>query len=125
MTFRQFTVFAEVAKQLNITKAAHTLHMSQPSLSKHLKTLEEDYRIKLFTRYAKGIRLTDEGHEFIRYIEPILAQFEKVNQRYQNGSSEKYTGTSRWEEPACSPWEFFHQCLLASKNHPKGNAVLR
>src|SRR5262250_1869782 len=89
MTFRQFVAFAEVAKQLNITKAAQALRMSQPSLSKHLKSLEEDYKIKLFTRYAKGIRLTDAGQEFIRDIEPILAQLEKVNQRYLNGVAEK------------------------------------
>jgi DNA-binding transcriptional LysR family regulator len=89
MTFRQFAAFAEVAKQLNITKAARALRMSQPSLSKHLKGLEEDYKIKLFTRYAKGIRLTDEGQEFSRYIEPILAQFEKLNQHYLNGVPEK------------------------------------
>src|SRR5262250_1045696 len=89
MTFRQFVAFAEVAKQLNITKAAQALRMSQPSLSKHLKSLEEDYKIKLFTRYAKGIKLTDEGQEFIRDIEPILAQLQKVNQRYLNGVAEK------------------------------------
>ena len=89
MTFRQFAAFAEVAKQLNITKAAQALRMIQPSLSKHLKTLEEDYKIKLFTRYAKGIRLTDQGREFIRDIEPILAQLQKVNQRYLNGIAEK------------------------------------
>ena len=65
MTFRQFTAFAAVAKHMNITKAAQALRMSQPSLSKHLKTLEEDYKIKLFTRYAKGIRLADKGHELI------------------------------------------------------------
>ena len=89
MTFRQFTAFAEVAKQLNITKAAQALRMSQPSMSKHLKTLEEDYKIKLFTRYAKGIKLTDQGREFIRDIEPILAQLQKVNQRYLSGVAEK------------------------------------
>src|SRR5215471_18465799 len=91
MTFRQFTVFAEVAKQLNITKAAQALRMSQPSLSKHLKCLEEDYKIKLFTRYAKGIRLTNEGQEFVRNIEPILAQLEKINQRYRFRSAELTT----------------------------------
>ncbi len=61
-------------------------------MSKHLKTLEEDYKIKLFTRYAKGIRLTDQGREFIRDVEPILAQLEKLNQHYLNGSSKIKSG---------------------------------
>jgi DNA-binding transcriptional LysR family regulator len=89
MTFTQFTAFAAVAKHLNITKAANMLHVSQPSLSKHLKALEENFRVRLFTRHAKGITLTDDGSEFFRDIEPILAQLEKINHRYLNGSTGK------------------------------------
>ena len=64
MTFTQFTAFAALAKHLNVTKAANMLHVSQPSLSKHLKALEENFRLRLFTRHPKGIRLTDDGYEF-------------------------------------------------------------
>ena len=48
MTFTQFTAFAAVAKHLNVTKAANMLHVSQPSLSKHLKALEENFKLRLF-----------------------------------------------------------------------------
>src|SRR5262245_61097030 len=95
MTFTQFTAFAAVAKHLNVTKAANNLHVSQPSLSKHLKALEDRFNLQLFTRHAKGIRLTDEGYEFFRDIEPILAQLEKINHRYVNGSAKKPTGPLR------------------------------
>jgi DNA-binding transcriptional LysR family regulator len=95
VTFTQFTAFAAVAKHLNVTKAAHTLHISQPSLSKHLKALEENFKLRLFTRHAKGIKLTDEGNEFFRDIEPILAQIEKINHRYLNGSAKKPSGPLR------------------------------
>jgi DNA-binding transcriptional LysR family regulator len=61
MTFMQFTAFAAVAKHLNVTRAANMLHVSQPSLSKHLKALEENFSLRLFTRHPKGIRLTDDG----------------------------------------------------------------
>ena len=64
MTFTQFTAFAAVAKHLNVTKAATLLRVSQPSLSKHLKPLEENVRIHLFTRHPKRIKLTDNGYEF-------------------------------------------------------------
>jgi DNA-binding transcriptional LysR family regulator len=63
MNLRQFTAFATVASHLNITKAAQALRMSQPSLSKLLKGLEENYKVTLFTRTGKGIELTDEGVE--------------------------------------------------------------
>jgi DNA-binding transcriptional LysR family regulator len=92
MTFTQFTAFAAVAKHLNVTKAANMLHVSQPSLSKHLKALEENFSLRLFTRHPKGIRLTDEGYEFFHDIEPILAQLEKINQRYRSGTASKHSG---------------------------------
>src|SRR2546427_117280 len=84
MTFRQFTALATVAKHMNITKAAQALRISQPSLSKHLKLLEETYNIRLFSRNGNGIRLTDDGLEFLTQIDPIprkqlnLADLEKI-----------------------------------------------
>src|SRR5215468_11200753 len=68
MTLTQFTAFSAVAKHLNLTKAAQMLHVSQPSLSKHLKVLEENFRLRIFTRHPTGIRLTDEGYEFFHEI---------------------------------------------------------
>jgi len=86
MTFRQFTALATVAKHGNITKAAQAMRISQPSLSKQLKALEEDYRIRLFSRNGKGIQLTEDGAEFLMRIDPILAQLKNIETRYLNGS---------------------------------------
>jgi len=54
------------------------LHVSQPSLSKHLKALEENFKLRLFMRHAKGIKLTDDGYEFFKDIEPTLAQLDEI-----------------------------------------------
>jgi LysR family transcriptional regulator, transcriptional activator of the cysJI operon len=89
MTLRQFTAFATVASHLNITKAAQALRMSQPSLSKLLKGLEENYKVTLFTRTGKGIELTDEGVEFLKQIEPILAQVQTLENQFSNSSESK------------------------------------
>jgi DNA-binding transcriptional LysR family regulator len=86
MTLRQFTAFATVASHLNITKAAQVLRMSQPSLSKLLKGLKEDYKVALFTRTGKGIELTEEGVEFLKQIEPVLAQLQVIEGRFSNNS---------------------------------------
>ena len=88
MTFRQFTALATVAKHMNITKAAQALRISQPSLSKHLKLLEETYNIRLFSRNGNGIRLTDDGLEFLTQIDPILAQLKNLEDRYLRNSRE-------------------------------------
>ncbi len=92
MTFRQFTALATVAKHGNITKAAQAMRISQPSLSNHLKALEEDYRIRLFVRNGKGIQLTEDGAEFLMRIDPILAQLKNIQERYLNNSKEKQVG---------------------------------
>ena len=126
MTFTQFTAFAAVVKHLNVTKAADMLHVSQPSLSKHLKALEEKFKLRLFTRHAKGINLTDDGHEFFRDIEPILAQLDKINHRYLNGTQKKSTGPLR-VGGTYGPASAILPSLLTvfKKHHPQVDVTLR
>jgi len=126
MTFTQFTAFAAVARHLNVTKAANNLHVSQPSLSKHLKALEDRFNLRLFTRHAKGIKLTDEGYEFFQDIEPILVQLEKINKRYLNGSAQKQSGPLK-VGGTYGPASRILPSLLTvfKKTHPKVDVTLR
>ena len=61
MNFAQLMAFEAVAKNGTITKAAQLLRVSQPSVSKHLKNLEETYRVALFERNGGVMELTEEG----------------------------------------------------------------
>jgi len=54
-------VFFEVAQQLSFTKASQTLFISQPAISKHIRSLEEEYKTSLFERKGNTITLTEEG----------------------------------------------------------------
>jgi DNA-binding transcriptional LysR family regulator len=54
-------VFQEVARLKSFTKASQALFISQPSISKHIKQLEEDYKVSLFERKGNTIELTHEG----------------------------------------------------------------
>src|SRR5215475_14371384 len=126
MTFTQFTAFAAVAKHLNVTKAANMLHVSQPSLSKHLKALEDRFNLRLFTRHPKGIMLTAEGYEFSKDIEPILAQLEKINQRYLNGFAQKQSGPLKVGGTYGPASRILPSLLtLFKKNHPQVDVTLR
>jgi DNA-binding transcriptional LysR family regulator len=102
------------------------LHVSQPSLSKHLRSLEENFRLHLFTRHAKGITLTDDGYEFLREIEPILAQLDKINHRYLNGSAQKPSRALR-VGGTYGPASQILPSLLTEfkKNHPQVDVTLR
>ncbi|HEY7161713.1 MAG TPA: LysR family transcriptional regulator, partial [Acidobacteriota bacterium] len=61
-------VFLEVAKQLSFSRAAELLFISQPAISRHIKSLEQHYHISLFERKGNSILLTDEGKLLFDYL---------------------------------------------------------
>jgi LysR family cyn operon transcriptional activator len=87
MTFRQFLIFTVAAKHRNVTKAAQELHTSQPSISRQLKLLQETYRIQLYERLGRGIRLTDAGQVFLRDADAILKQLSKLEAKLKGLNS--------------------------------------
>ncbi len=79
----------EVAKLGSLNKAAETLLIAQPNISRSIKELEADLGISIFNRSAKGMVLTPEGEEFIGYAQNILKQIDQVELLYKQGSSKK------------------------------------
>jgi DNA-binding transcriptional LysR family regulator len=61
MELYQLRTFAAVAKEKHLTRAAKRLNTSQPSVSAHIKALEQELGIALFQRSKKGMTLTDQG----------------------------------------------------------------
>ena len=61
MEFRVLQYFLAVAREQSFTSAADYLHLSQPTLSRQLKDLEDELGKQLFVRSNRGITLTDEG----------------------------------------------------------------
>ena len=80
-------VFYHVAKTEQISKAAEILNVSQPAISQHIKTLEDQIGFKLFSRSKKGVKLTQEAEEIFAYCKNIFAQVESINHTLQNISS--------------------------------------
>ena len=79
----------EVAKAGSLNKAAETLLIASPNISRSIKELEADIGISIFERTAKGMELTPEGEEFITYAKGILGQIDEVENYYKKGSSKK------------------------------------
>ena len=75
----------EIAETKSISKAAANLYMGQPNLSRAIKELEEHIGITIFNRTSKGITVTDEGEEFLRYARRIISQVEQVENMYVHG----------------------------------------
>jgi DNA-binding transcriptional LysR family regulator len=80
----------EVARLGSLNKAAETLIIAQPNISRSIKELEADLGITIFNRSAKGMVLTPEGEEFINYARSILKQIDEVEMLYKQGSPKKH-----------------------------------
>ena len=80
---------AEVARLGSLNKAAETLMIAQPNISRSIKELETDLGITIFQRSAKGMVLTPDGEEFMDYARDILHRIDKVEQSYKDGSHKK------------------------------------
>lgn len=82
MELRTMKYFLAVAREENMTRAAQQLHVTQPTLSKQLKALEEELGKKLFIRHSFRIQLTEEGvllrkraEDLVRMADKITAEF--------------------------------------------------
>ena len=73
LDFRVLNYFLTVAQEKTISKAAESLHLSQPTLSKQLKELEEELGVQLFTRGNREITLTEDGHYLVNRGKEILS----------------------------------------------------
>jgi DNA-binding transcriptional LysR family regulator len=76
-TLQQLRILKAIATEKNFTKAAELLHISQPSLSKQVKTLEKNLDISLINRENNRVSLTENGKVFLQYSERILALCEE------------------------------------------------
>ena len=79
MDIRQLTYFLEVAKQKSMTKAADTLHVSQPALSKMLKGLEEELGMTLIVRSNKASEVTDAGLIVMDYAKKVTGLLDEMS----------------------------------------------
>ena len=78
MDLRTLKYFITVAEELNITRAAEKLHMSQPPLSAQIKGLEEELDTVLFIRGKRRLKLTESGQMLYRRAKEILSLAEKT-----------------------------------------------
>ena len=80
MELRTLHYFTVVAQELNITRAAEKLNMSQPPLSNQIKALEEELGVQLFIRGKRHLELTEEGGLLLRRAIQIQELADKTRQ---------------------------------------------
>ncbi|MCD8349873.1 MAG: LysR family transcriptional regulator [Planctomycetaceae bacterium] len=84
MDIRVLRYFVTVAREGSITNAAKFLHVTQPTLSRQLKELEEDLGKQLFIRSTSKLKLTEEGMLLRKRAEDILDMVEKTRDEFRS-----------------------------------------
>ena len=82
MEIRTLRYFLAVAREENMSRAAEHLHVTQPTLSKALKALEDELGKKLFTRHSFSIALTEEGVLLRNRAEDLVSMADKIEQEF-------------------------------------------
>lgn len=73
MDLTQLRAFVTIAREGNLTRAADSLHLTQPAVSLQLKSLQQSLKLQLFTRTPTGMVLTAEGAKLLPLAERVLA----------------------------------------------------
>lgn len=81
MELYQLKSFLTIANEMNLTRAAEALHLSQSALSSQIKLLEEELGVKLFNRTSRGMKLTDSGQILTVYARDVLEASGQMQQR--------------------------------------------
>lgn len=78
VTFRQLRVFAEVARQGSVQRAAEALHLTPPAVSMQVKEIEGQVGLALFDRSGRRMQLSTAGEYFLSYARRLLATLKEA-----------------------------------------------
>ena len=78
---RKLRYFVAVAEELHFGRAAESLHIAQPVLSRQIRALEEELKARLFLRDKRGTELTPAGAQLLTDARPLLANADALRRR--------------------------------------------
>ncbi|KAF1301116.1 LysR family transcriptional regulator [Candidatus Enterococcus willemsii] len=91
MRIQQLEYLEKIVAFGSMNEAAKALYMTQPSLSSAIKELENEMSIQILTRSKTGVRLTEEGREFMSYAQQIMDQVQLLEEKYKDTRPRKQT----------------------------------
>lgn len=80
MEIRHIRSFLALADELHFSRAAKRVHLTQPTLSQHIRLLERDLEVQLVTRTSRKVELTPSGQAFLMKARNALTEFEQARE---------------------------------------------
>lgn len=90
MTLQQCRYIVGIAKHSSISKAANALFVTQPSISKAVRELENELGITILDRKNKGVLFTKEGEEFLFYARMLIENSDAATYHFKKKTDEKF-----------------------------------
>jgi len=84
MDWDKLKIFHTVAEASSFTKAATVLNLSQSAISRQIQSLENELKIKLFERHARGLVLTDNGKYLFQTAHEVIAKLKDVEATFSD-----------------------------------------
>jgi LysR family transcriptional regulator, nitrogen assimilation regulatory protein len=88
LDLRRLRYFVKVAELGSLTRAAEALHVAQPALSQHMRSLEAEVGVKLLARGPRGVALTEAGQRMLGEARAMLLGAKSLVERVRGDSSE-------------------------------------
>ena len=88
MLLDRIELFVTVAKHQNLGKTARAMHVSASSVCQRLKSLENDFGVKLYKKNKEGIELTGAGHTLLTRGSEVLSQLDTLRKTLNENASE-------------------------------------
>ncbi len=126
MEIRELKTFCSVIENKSFTKAGSEVHLSQPTVSLQIKSLEREFGVKLLDRMDRGVVSTAEGEILYQHAKEILAKVDQIKSDLSESSGHKVAG-SLTIGTGVTVGEGLMPLLLGSfkKSYPAVDVVLR
>ena len=88
MNLRQLEIFCKIVELKSFSRAARAVYLSQPTLTEHIKSLEEYFGIKLLDRLGREVLPTRPGEILYQYAQKLMNLMEETKQALDNFKGE-------------------------------------
>lgn len=110
---RELQAFLITAEYLNFTTAAKHLNVTQGAVSRQILALEEQLKVRLFQRHARGLTLTSKGQAFLPMVQQVMTQLQKAVDQVSNEKQQ-----IKLKAPSCITSWLLPKLMSFQQAHP-------